>query len=133
MDAQRSYVRARLAADPKHTKMSVIVEFNKLAFMDSSNAKLSLDRRDQRWSLKKSTSQRLQSAGKLDLAAREFVVEPNDTDVFLSCTLLGLNESCGAVDANNEAAGDLRIKGPAVACLLYPLFQIVSPRNQSTR
>ena len=43
MDAERSNVRARFARHPEDTQMPVIVEFDELAFMNRTNAKLSLD------------------------------------------------------------------------------------------
>jgi hypothetical protein len=54
----------------------------------------------------------------LCLSSRKLVVEADNTHVLLSSTLLGLDETGGAVDANDETSGDLGIERSAVAGLL---------------
>ena len=61
------------------------------------------------------SSERLKSARKLRLATRKLVVQADDAHILLSGTLLGLDETGGAVDADDEAAGDLGVEGAAVA------------------
>ena len=51
MHAERPNVRPRLAADPKHSEMPVIVEFVQFALVDSSDAELALHRGNQGGSL----------------------------------------------------------------------------------
>jgi hypothetical protein len=45
-------------------------------------------------------------------------VQANDADILLSGSLLGLDETGGAVNADNEAAGDLGVESAAVTSLL---------------
>lgn len=45
-------------------------------------------------------------------------MEADDADVFLAGTLLGLDEASGAVDADDQAAGDFGIESAAVAGLV---------------
>jgi hypothetical protein len=54
----------------------------------------------------------------LRLAAGQLVVQTDDTHILLSGSLLRLDETGGAIDADDEAAGDLGIEGTAVASLL---------------
>lgn len=47
-------------------------------------------------------------------------MQSNDTDVLFSGTLLGFDESRGTIKTDNEAAGDFRVKSPAVSGLVDP-------------
>ena len=42
----------------------------------------------------------------------------DDADILLSSSLLGLDETGSAIDADDEAAGDLGVEGAAVTSLL---------------
>ena len=53
------------------------------------------------------------------LAARHGVVQAHDRDVLLPRALLRLNQPRRAVDADDQAPGDLRVEGAAVAGLLH--------------
>ena len=46
-------------------------------------------------------------------------VQPVNADVFLSGTLLGLDEPGGPVNADDEASGDLRIQSSGMSGLLH--------------
>lgn len=91
VDAEGSDVGTSLTADPEDTKVSVIVELDELGLVDGSDTELTLDGRDQRRTLEQSAGEGLESAGKLSLAAGEFVVEADDSHVLLTGTLLGLD------------------------------------------
>jgi hypothetical protein len=45
-------------------------------------------------------------------------VDSDDTDVFFSGTLLGLDETGSTVDADDQTSGDFGVEGSAVARLL---------------
>jgi hypothetical protein len=107
-----------LTADPENTQVALIVEFVKLALVNGSDTELSLDSGDQRWTLEKSTSQGLQSARKLCLSSWELVVQSNDTDVLLTGSLLGLDQTRSAVNADNQTSSNLWIEGTTVTSLL---------------
>lgn len=126
VDAEGSNVGAGLAADPEDTEVTVIVELNELAFMDGSDTELALDGGDQGRTLEERTGEGFERASELGLAAGQLVVKADDGDVFLSSTLLRLNETGGAVDANNQASGDLGIEGAAVASLFASAEKKVS-------
>lgn len=117
MHAQRPDVGARLAADPENAEVAIVVELDELALVDAPDTQLALDSRDQRRPLEQSAGQGLEGLGEGGLAAGNGVVETDDGNVFLSGSLLGLDETGRAVDTNNQASGDLGIEGPAVAGL----------------
>jgi hypothetical protein len=88
--------------------------------VNGSNTELALDGRNERWPLEKGTGEGLQGTCKLSFATWELVVKTNDTHVFLSSTLLGLDEAGCAIDADNKAASDLGVKSATVTGLLNP-------------
>lgn len=114
---QSSNVGTRLAAHPENTQMSVIVKLDELALVDGSDTELSLNGRDQRRALEESTSEGLEGTSELGLATRQLVMETDDSHVFLSSTLLGLDETSSAVDTDDQASSDLGIEGTAVTSL----------------
>lgn len=97
---------------------SVVVELDQLALVDSPDTELSLHGGDQGGSLEESTSQGLESTRKLGLAAGNLVVEANNSNIFLSGTLLGLDETSSAVNANNQTTRNLGVERSTVAGLL---------------
>lgn len=114
---QGTDISTSLAADPENTEVAVVVELDELALVDGSDTELTLDGRDQGRALEQSTSQGLEGAGELSLATGQLVVEADDSNVFLSGTLLRLNETGSAVNADNQASSDLGIEGTAVTSL----------------
>jgi hypothetical protein len=52
----------------------------------------------------------------LDLV--DVLMKLDDSDVLLTGRLLGLHETSGVVDAGDQAASDLGVKGTRVACLV---------------
>jgi hypothetical protein len=117
VDAEGSNVGTSLAADPEDTEVTIIVELDELALVDGSDTELTLDGRNQRGTLEERTGEGFESASELSLAARQLVVEADDGNVLLSSTLLRLDETSGAVNADNQASSDLGIEGTAVASL----------------
>lgn len=113
-----SDVGTSLTADPEDTEVAVIVELDELGLVDGSDTELSLDGRNQGRALEEGTSEELEDAGKLCLATGNLVVESHDGNILLSGTLLGLDQSCGTVDANDEASGNFGIESTTVASLL---------------
>jgi hypothetical protein len=114
-------VRSGLAAHPEYTELPLIVKLVKLALVDGSDTELTLNGRNEGGSLEKSSGERLKSARKLRLASRQLVVKANDTHILFSSTLLGLDKTGGAVDADDETTSDLRVKSSTVASLFNPL------------
>jgi hypothetical protein len=88
MDTQSSNVGTGFAADPENGEMPVVVELVQLALVDSSDTELSFDGGDERRSLEESSGEGLKSSRELRLSTGHGVVETNNTDVFLSGTLL---------------------------------------------
>lgn len=118
VNAESTDVGTSLAADPEHTKLPLIVEFVKVALVDSSDTELALDGGDERGTLEESTSEGLKGARKLGLATGELVVKADDTDVLLTSTLLGLYETSSTVNANDQTSSDLGVKCSRVTSLL---------------
>lgn len=118
MDTECSDVGSGLAAHPKNAKLPLVVKLVQLALVDGSDTQLSLDGRDEWRALEEGTGEGLESTRKLSLASRELVVQPDDADVLFSGTLLRLDETGSAVNADDETAGNLGIEGSTVARLL---------------
>lgn len=132
MHTKGTDVGSGLAADPEDTEVAVIVELNELALVDCSDSKLTLDSGDQGGALEESAGQGLEGLGELRLAAGQLVVQADDAHVLLSGSLLGLDQSSGTVDANNQASGDLGVEGTTVASLLNST-EPISVRKNATR
>ena len=126
VNAEGTDVSTSLAADPENTKLPLIVEFVKLALVNGSDTELALDGGDERGTLEESTSESLEGTRELGLATRKLVVQANNADVFLSSTLLGLDETGSAVNAHNQASSDLRIEGSRVTSLLDAALLLAS-------
>jgi hypothetical protein len=118
VNAESTDVGTSLAADPENTKLPLVVEFVELALVDSTDTELALDGGDERGTLEERTSEGLKSARKLSLAAGELVVKADDADVLLTSTLLGLDETCSAINADDQTSSDLGIKSTGVTGLL---------------
>ena len=89
--------------------------------MDRPYTQLSLDGRDKWWSLEEGTCECFERSRELSFAAWEPVVESYDAYVFFPGTLLGLDKTSCAVEANDQAACDFWIEGSTVTCLLNPV------------
>lgn len=118
VNTECSDVGTSLTADPENTEVSVVVELDELALVDGSDTELTLDGRDQRGTLEKRTGEGLKSAGELSLATGQLVVEADNSHILLSGTLLRLDETSGAVNADNQATGNLGIESTGVTSLL---------------
>jgi hypothetical protein len=101
MDTKGSNVGASFTTNPEYGKVSVIIKFVKLALMNSPDAELTFNSRNQRWALEKCTGQCLEGTGKLRLATWNLVVEANHAYILLSSALLGLDKSSGTVDTDD--------------------------------
>jgi hypothetical protein len=119
MHAQSTDVGTGLAAHPEHAQLPLVVELVQLALVDRTDTELALDGGNKRRSLEKGTSERLEGARKLRLTSGQLVVHADDAHILLSGSLLRLDETGRAIDANDEATSDLGIKGTAVASLLH--------------
>jgi len=118
MHAKGTDVGSGLTADPEHTQLPLVIELVELALVNGSDTELALDGGNQRWSLEKSSGKRLQGARKLCLAYWQLVVQADHAHVLLSGTLLGLDKTGGAIDADDQATGNLGIKSTTVTGLL---------------
>ena len=118
VDTECTDVGTSLARNPEDTELSLVVELVKIALVDGSDTELSLDGRDKRRALEESTSQGLEGAGKLCLTTGELVVKSDNTDILLTGTLLRLDETGGAVNADNQTSSDLGIESTGVTSTL---------------
>ena len=118
VNAESTDVGSSLAADPENTKLPLIVEFVELALVDGSDTELALDGGDERGTLEESTGESLEGARELGLATGQLVVKADNADVLLTSTLLGLDETGSAVNADNQASSDLGVEGSRVTRLL---------------
>ena len=118
VNAKSTDVGTSLAADPENTKLPLIVEFVELALVDGTDTELALDGGDERGTLEERTGEGLESARELSLTTGELVVKADDADVLLTSTLLGLDETCSTVNADNQTSSDLGVESTGVTSLL---------------
>jgi hypothetical protein len=111
-------VGTSLTADPEDTEVTLVVELVVLALVDGTDTELTLDSRDQRGTLEERTGEGLQSADELSLATGNLVVKADNTDILLTSTLLGLDQTGSTVNADDETSSNLGIKGTTVTSLL---------------
>lgn len=109
-------VRPRLAAHPEDAEIPLRVVFDQFALVNGADAELTLDRRDQGRALEERPSQRLDGAVEA-LCVVEGRMQADDADILLPRRLLRLDEARRAIDADDEAAGDLRVECTGVAGL----------------
>ena len=126
MDAEGTDVGSSLAGNPEDTEVALVVELVKLGLVDGTDTELTLDGGNERRTLEESTGECLEGAGELSLTTWELVVETDDANVLLSGTLLGLDETSGAIDTDDQAAGNLWIEGSGVTGLLNTVISLVS-------
>lgn len=115
--AEGTNVGTRLAANPEHTEMSVVIKLQQLTLVDCSDTQLALDGGDERRTLEERAGQSLQRASELGLSARDLVMQADDAHVLLSSTLLRLDQARSAINADNQTTRDFRIEGAAVSGL----------------
>jgi len=114
---ERPDVGSSLARDVEDGESSLVVELDQVGLVDGSDSKLPLDGGDERRSLEEGTGEGLEGSSE-GLLVLKGGVESKDGDVLLSGSLLGLDESSGSVDADEEASSDLGIEGSRVTGLL---------------
>jgi hypothetical protein len=123
VDTEGTDIGTSLTADPEDTKVALIVELVQLALVDGTDTELTLDGRDQGRTLEESTSEGLEGAAELGLATGDLVVQTDHTNVLLTGTLLGLDQTGGTVNADNQAASDLGIESTTVTGLLRSIMR----------
>ena len=131
MHAERTNVRSGLAADPKDTEIAVRVELEQLALVDGTNTKLSLDRGDQRRSLKEGSRKCGDRSRDLGLVLN-FAVQAKHGHVLFSCTLLRFYQSRRTVDTDDEASRNFGIESTAVSGFVHPK-NFSNPRDNFVR
>jgi hypothetical protein len=94
--------------------LTVVVEFEQLAFVDGPDTQLALDGGNEGRTLEEGTGEGLEGASELGLAAGQLVMQTQHADILLTRALLALDEARGAVDADNQTSGDLGIEGTGV-------------------
>jgi hypothetical protein len=117
VDTEGSDVGSRLTRDPKDTQVSLLVVLQHLGFVDRSDTELTLDGRDERRSLEQSSGQGLETPGETLGTVRNGIVEPDHADVFLSSSLLGLDQPSRPVDTHDQTSGNLGVQGTRVSSL----------------
>ena len=117
MYAESSDVCSSFARHPENRKVAVFVVLEKLRVVDSTDSELAFDGRNQRGALEESTSQGLESTGE-GRRVLEFVVESQDSNIFLSSTLLRLDQPRRTIYTDNETASYFGVKCSAVTSLI---------------
>jgi hypothetical protein len=117
VNTKGSDIGAGFTANPEDPQMPLRVIFVQLAFIDRSHTKPSLHGRDQRRALEESTSKAF-DGGREKVGVGDIVVQTNNSNVFLTGALLGLDQTSRSINANNKATSNSRIKSARVASLL---------------
>jgi hypothetical protein len=117
MDTQGTHVSTSFTADPEDSQVSIIIELEELALVNSTDTKLTLDSRNKRRSLEQGTGESLHSLSELLLIVKG-IVKAKDANVFFTSSLLGFDQTGGTVDTDNQTSSDLGIKGTGVTSLL---------------
>jgi hypothetical protein len=117
MNTQSTHVSTGLTAGPENSQVTLVVKFEKLRLVNGSHTKLSLNSRNQRRSLEQSTGKVLKCAAQF-LLVLEGIVKPDNADVLLTSTLLGLDQTGSSVNTDNQTTGNLGIESTTVTSLL---------------
>lgn len=72
----------------------------------TADTQLALDGRNKRRALEERTRQGLEGLRHLGLTAGYTAVQASNAHILLTSTLLGLDQTSGAVDADNQTAGN---------------------------
>lgn len=131
MNTKCTDIGSCFATDPENAQVSLIVELVQLAFVDGSDTELSLDGGDQRRTLEEGTSQGLESSRELCLTTWKFIVQSDNADILLSSTLLRLDKSCCAVNADDQASSNLGVEGTTVTSFLNSNLKLIWLVNSS--
>uniref|UniRef100_A0A0A0LVL6 Uncharacterized protein n=1 Tax=Cucumis sativus TaxID=3659 RepID=A0A0A0LVL6_CUCSA len=99
--------------------MFISIILKKLAFIYSSNPKLSFHSRYQRRPLKHSPSERLQSPSNLRNIGHSRM-QPSNTHVLFTRTLLRFHKPRGSINAHNQVPSYLRIKSTTMTGFINP-------------
>jgi hypothetical protein len=103
--------------------VALIVELVQLALVDGTDTELTLDGGNQGRALEERTSEGLKGAAELSLATGDLVVQTDHAHVLLTGTLLGLDQTGGTVNADNQAASDLGVESTTVTGLLGSIMR----------
>jgi hypothetical protein len=117
MDTEGTDIGSSFAGNPEDTEISLFIVLNELQLVDLSDSQFLLDSGNQRGSLETGTGELVE--GTLDFV--NFIdrgMELEDTHVFFTGGLLGLDKSGGVLNADNEASSDLGIESTTVSGLL---------------
>jgi len=127
MNTEGSDVSSSFTGNPEDAHVTLFVVLNELGLVDSSDSELLLDSRDERRSLEAGTLKSVNSLLEL-LDLVDALMELDNGDVLFTSRLLGLNESSGVVDADDEASSNLRVQSSGVTSLLN-LQDFLDPGN----
>jgi hypothetical protein len=117
VNTECSDIGTGFTAYPEDAQMPLGVIFVKLALVDRSHTKPSLNGGDQRRALEESTGKAF-NGGRKKVGVGDIVVQTNNSNVFLTGALLGLDQTSRSINANNKATSNSRIKSARVASLL---------------
>jgi hypothetical protein len=126
VDAKSTDISTSLAGDPEDGKVTSSVELEHLGFVNGTDSQSALDGGNERRTLVQGTTESLE--GTLNLGLIDFLMETRDGDVLLTGSLLGLDETSGTLNADNQATSDLRVEGTTVTGLLN-LQDLLNPGN----
>jgi len=127
MDTEGTDVGSGLTRDPQNTEVSLFIVLNELELVDLSDSQFLLDSGNQRGSLETGSGELVEST----LNFVNFIdggMELEDTHVLFTGGLLGLDESGGVLNADNEASSDLGIESSTVTGLL-DFEDLLDPSN----
>ena len=131
VDTLGTDVGTSLAREPEDSQVTLVVVLDELSLVDGAHTELLLDSRDKGGSLEAWASQGVEGLLEL-LHVVELGVELHDGNVLLTSGLLGLDESGGVVDANDEATSDLGVQSTGVTSLVH-VEDLLDPSDDLVR
>lgn len=102
-------VGSGLTLDGEDGKTPLLVKVEELVAVDGTDTELTLDGRDKRGALEEGAGEGLEALD--DIVLLNSSVEAGNGDVGLSGTLLGLDETGSAVEADNKTSSNLGVEG----------------------
>ena len=117
MDALSSDVSTSFAGNVEDSHVLLGVEIKKFGPVDGSDSQSLGNSGDERGSLEDGTFELTESSLELGLGLND-AMELEDSNVLFSSGLLGLNESSGSIQADDEASSNLRVESTGVSGLL---------------
>lgn len=118
MRAERPNIGPRFTGHPEYAEPLLLIILNQLGLVDGPDPELPLDCGNFRRLLEQAAGERLQHLLE-PILVFDGPMEPDDANILLSGTLLGLHQPGRPLQTHNQTARDLGVEGAGVASLVH--------------